>query len=340
MTGSPVGIIVNPAAGKDVRRLVAHAATVSDAAKVGIVRRAVLGAAEGGAARVLIVPDTKRLAERAVDGLDGDVPVAVVPLAVTGRAADTVGAARALQAAGCGAVVVLGGDGTNRNVAQGWPDAPVVAVSTGTNNVFPRFVDGTVAGMAAGLVASGRVALSRVSSAAKVVHVELPGRVRDVALVDAVLVAGSFTGSRAVWDAEALLAAVLSCAEPDAVGLSAIGGLLQPCGRDEAGGLNVVFGEGGQVVRAPIAPGLHRDVAVATVDSVAEGDVVEWRGPGVVALDGEREHVLGSGEVARLVVRRDGPLVIDATAALRTAAEAGVFVRLGEPSERRQTRAG
>ena len=36
-----------------------------------------------------------------------------------------------------GAVVALGGDGTCRDVAIGWPDAPLIAISTGTNNVFP-----------------------------------------------------------------------------------------------------------------------------------------------------------------------------------------------------------
>ena len=66
-----------------------------------------------------------------------------------------------------GAVVVLGGDGTCRDVAIGWPDAPLIAISTGTNNVFPSTVDGTTAGVAAGLVATGAVPVDTVGRQAK-----------------------------------------------------------------------------------------------------------------------------------------------------------------------------
>ena len=40
-----VGIIANPAAGKDIRRLVAHASTFDNLEKVSIVRRVLLGLA-------------------------------------------------------------------------------------------------------------------------------------------------------------------------------------------------------------------------------------------------------------------------------------------------------
>ena len=39
-----VGVIANPAAGKDIRRLVSYATHTSDAHKVGQIQRAVLGA--------------------------------------------------------------------------------------------------------------------------------------------------------------------------------------------------------------------------------------------------------------------------------------------------------
>lgn len=333
--GGVVGIIANPAAGKDVRRLVAHATTVSDAEKVSIVRRAALGAIESGAGRVVVLADAKGLAVRAVDGLD--LPVEVLSVTATGRAVDTVNAARAMREIGCGAVVVLGGDGTNRNVAQGWLDVPVVPVSTGTNNVFPRFVEATVAGAAAGLVASGAVAVDTVAAPAKVVHVEVhtdEGAVDDLALIDAVIVAGRFTGSRAVWDPSSLIAAVLACAEPDAVGLSAIGGLVRPCTRDQAGGVALRFAiDGPTSVRAPIAPGLYVDVSIADVADLDDGEPVLWRGPGVLALDGEREHVLQSGDHVRLTIRRDGPRVIDPQRALFEAADRRVFVRADDRRE-------
>jgi predicted polyphosphate/ATP-dependent NAD kinase len=48
-----------------------------------------------------------------------------------------------------GAIVTLGGDGTNLAVSAACSDVPLVAISTGTNNVFPTMIDGTIAGIAA-----------------------------------------------------------------------------------------------------------------------------------------------------------------------------------------------
>jgi len=47
--GPAVGIVANPLAGKDIRRLTSGATPISDAVKIGAIRRAVVGAIEGGA---------------------------------------------------------------------------------------------------------------------------------------------------------------------------------------------------------------------------------------------------------------------------------------------------
>ena len=91
--------------------------------------------------------DLGRIAERAVHGIDGAF---LVDGPSTGSALDTRRAAAQFAELGCGCVVALGGDGTCRDVAMGWPDVTLVAISTGTNNVFPVFVDGSSAGTAAG----------------------------------------------------------------------------------------------------------------------------------------------------------------------------------------------
>ena len=182
---STVGIIVNPNAGKDIRRLVTPATHTSDVTKVGIVRRAIVAAAEAGATRILIAPDSHRLGSRAADGLDA--PVKIVDEPVTGSRFDTIGAARRFWKEQAGAVIALGGDGTSRDVALGWPDAPLIAVSTGTNNVYPLAIDGTSAGAAAGLVASGAVDVATVTRRSKRVVVRVDDRdssIDDVALVD------------------------------------------------------------------------------------------------------------------------------------------------------------
>ena len=46
-------------------------------------------------------------------------------------------------------------------------DAPLIAISTGTNNVFPTALDGTTAGVAAALVATGSLDITAVSHQAK-----------------------------------------------------------------------------------------------------------------------------------------------------------------------------
>ncbi|MCM3016396.1 NAD(+)/NADH kinase, partial [Bacillus subtilis] len=53
--------------------------------------------------------------------------------------------------------IVLGGDGTHRAVAAHCGATPLVALSTGTNNAFPEHREATVAGVAAGLAATGAV---------------------------------------------------------------------------------------------------------------------------------------------------------------------------------------
>jgi predicted polyphosphate/ATP-dependent NAD kinase len=51
---------------------------------------------------------------------------------------DTVGAVERMAAARVSAIVVLGGDGTHRLVAATCGQIPLMALSTGTNNVFPE----------------------------------------------------------------------------------------------------------------------------------------------------------------------------------------------------------
>ena len=122
---STVGVIINPHAGKDIRRLVSAAGQTSDAVKIGIVRRVVVGALEQGAERMLLSSDTHQLAERAVEGIDG--PIEFVESPLTGSHLDTIAAARSMWKEQAGAIVALGGDGTCRDVATGWPDAPLIA---------------------------------------------------------------------------------------------------------------------------------------------------------------------------------------------------------------------
>ena len=106
---------------------------------------------------------------------DVDIEVEVLDIGATLRTVDSLRAARLMREAGCSALVALGGDGTNRAIASEWSDAPLVSISTGTNNVFPTLLEPTTAGAAAGLVASGELALDEVAGHAVLVDLDLEG---------------------------------------------------------------------------------------------------------------------------------------------------------------------
>ena len=136
-----------------------------------------------------------------------------------------------------GAIVALGGDGTCRDVATGWPDAPLIAISTGTNNVFPTALDGTTAGVAAALVATGSIDhRRRVSHQAKRVALRIDDphatTVRhETALVEAALIDTAFVGARAVNDPATIRWVVAAIAEPASTGVASIAGRVHPIDR-------------------------------------------------------------------------------------------------------------
>ena len=320
-----VGLIANPAAGRDIRRLTAHASVVPNHEKAAIVRRVLHGLAATGVERVRYLADRAGIVAAAAaaveaDGVSPAIGLEPLPLHARGSAADSTEAARLLAAAGVGALVVLGGDGTNRAVAAACGQVPLVAVSTGTNNVFPTMVDGTVAGMAAGLVAGGAVDLERVSRRAKRIEVQADGA-RDFALIDAAACLDPFVGSRAIWDPGRVQALVLTRAAPWAVGLSAIGGQLRPLDPDEPAGLYVQLGPGPEILAA-IAPGMVARVPVAAWRLLRLGEPLTLAGgTRTVALDGERELAV-DGDVT-VAVSATGPRVVDIRATLEAAVRHG-----------------
>ena len=67
MSQNPIGIIVNPKSGKDVRRIVSHASTITNFEKVNILKRILLGIIATGARWVVYMPDSKDLVGNATD---------------------------------------------------------------------------------------------------------------------------------------------------------------------------------------------------------------------------------------------------------------------------------
>lgn len=328
----PVGVIANPMSGKDVRRLAARASRVTPESKRDQIARAVVGAAASGADHIMLVKEPMRISESAVESMTLDAEIELIDIDARLDASDTQRAVLEMQRRGCGAVIVLGGDGTNRAITQVWPDAPLVPISTGTNNVFPMMVEATIAGAAAGLVASGGVHLEEVSEVSKIIHLERDDGSATLAVIDAVRLEGDKVGNMMPVDPKFIREVVLSRAEAASVGMSPIGGLLEPCGAADDFGVVVhciPHERGGQSLRVPISPGFFQTVHIDRVERLAMGERITIEGPGILAFDGDREIDLKPGEPVYLSVRRDGPRVIDPTRALLLAAQRGLLAGRG-----------
>ena len=322
-----VGIIANPAAGKDIRRLVAQGRFVPNIEKVNIIRRILAGLDAVGVERVLLMPDSAMLGRAALEGSHLDLDVQTLEMPVFNEERDSTRAAELMDGLDVGCLVVLGGDGTNRVVAKGSGDVPLVPVSTGTNNVFPAMVEGTVAGLAAGVVARGLVDLERATAVCKRLEIHMDGKLRDIALVDLAVSSERFVGARAIWDMDTVHEVFLVRAEPASIGLSAIGAQLHPLSPTDGLGLHARLGPGGTTVLAPVAPGAVKSVEVKEWRLLQTGESVEvGLSPSTIALDGERTFSLLPGQGARVSVSARGPRLVSVEATLREAAESGVLV--------------
>ena len=320
---STVGIIANPAAGKDIRRLVAHGRFVSNPEKVNILRRVLVGLEATGVKRVIFMPYVGMLGSGAISNNSLSLSVEFLDMPVFNDEIDSTRAASRMRDMGVGCLITLGGDGTNRLVAKESLNVPIVPISTGTNNVFPKMIEGTVAGLAAGVVASRVVNLDKVVTTAPKLDVYVDGEFKDIALVDIAVTREQFVGSRAVWNMGTIHEVFLARTDSDAIGLSSIGGRLPvPLGE----GVQVVLGDGDIVVNAPVAPGSVTSVPIQDwwpMKPDARYDV--GLTPSTIAFDGERSFTLRKDESATVTLSLDGPRVVSVEKALRMATLLGVF---------------
>jgi predicted polyphosphate/ATP-dependent NAD kinase len=343
-TRSPtIGLIANPVSARDIRRVIANANNLQIADRVNIVLRVLAAAGSCGVGRVLMMPDkggisamlSRSLARER--GLNHHFPdVDLLDMDVRSTVEDTFEATRRMCAAGVAAIVVLGGDGTHRAVARECGDVPIAGLSTGTNNAFPEMREPTITGMAVGLYASGRLSAGQALAPNKILEVVVnDGRHRDIALVDAVISTDRYVGARALWRTETLRALYVTFADPAAIGMSAIAGLLEPVGRREPGGCAVELcpiSESPKLsLLAPIAPGMVRPVGISGWQRMSADQTFRVdQEAGVVALDGERELIFDPGDVVTITLRENAVRTLDVSRCLHLAAADGLF-RLSAP---------
>lgn len=321
-----VGLVVNPAAGRDVRRLVGGA-SVSDTYSKRRAAECVLAGTTlaDGPVEVVAMGDKSGIAQRAVEEFDGPdaPPASVLDAPVTGTRQDTQeAAARFREEADC--VVVLGGDGTTRDVALEVGDVPVAAVSTGTNNVVPTPVDGTVAGAGAALLATGEVDVDAVTTRHSMVEARVDGHadertIRGLATLG--LVDRQFVGTRAIVDAADFLGGVVSRANRREIGLSGIAGALTHVDPTDPGGVGLELAAAAdRSVRAITLPGVVERVGVAASRRLDADEAMRFElDEGVVSVDGERHLEVRDATVTARPVP-GGPRILDFDRAFEVAA--------------------
>jgi predicted polyphosphate/ATP-dependent NAD kinase len=341
-TDACIGVIANPVSARDIRRVVANAGNLQITDRVNIVLRLLQAARAAGVARALLMPDRggiRALLERHLKRGDATLPrIDWLDMQPTSTVEDTFTATRLLQRAGVAAIVVLGGDGTHRAVVRELHAAgsmlPIAGLSTGTNNAFPEMREPTITGLATGLYAAGRIAPDEALLANKLLEVRIEGDAhatrQDVAIVDAVITHDRSVGARALWKTGSLAAAYLAFCEPEAIGLSSIGALLQPVGRRERGGLAVQIAaqatDALTLLHAPIAPGLVLPVPIAGWQRMAPDEPLPvQQAAGTVALDGERELSFESGQRVAVTLREGAFRTLDVARCMAAAARDGLL---------------
>ncbi|CAN0621384.1 Acetoin catabolism protein X [Burkholderia multivorans] len=333
-----VGVIANPASGRDIRRLTTHASVFPTAEKANMIVRLLAGLGALGVERVLTLRDKTGIATLLLRALDTHRALApherwpaveFIDLPIADSVADTHAGAAWMRRAEVALIVVLGGDGTHRAVAAHCGRTPLVALSTGTNNAFPEYREATVAGLAAALVATGAVPADVALTRNKRLVVRCIAGVNtgreEIALVDVCAARQRFIGARAISGPDDIDSLFLTFAEPDGIGLSALGGAWAPLERGAPHGLAMRFALPGEAagtpLLAPIAPGRIDRVVMRGCERMEPGI---WRPIplelGTLAFDGEREIEVACGDRYEIALDWNGPLTVDVGCTLRHAA--------------------
>lgn len=326
-----IGIIANPSSGKDIRRLVSHATTVDNNEKVNIVERIILAAQACGVSNVYIMPDVYQIGYKVEDNLltlgELTAKVNILDIEITGTLEDTINATKKMEELEVDCIVVLGGDGTSRAVAKIIKYTPIIALSTGTNNVYPEMIEGTVAGMAAGVIASKKFNINKICFKDKRIEIYKDERLIDIALIDVVISKNLYVGSKAIWNINDILKIIVSKAHPASIGFSAIVGCKMIVSKNDDFGVSVDLMNNKHKIIAPVAAGIITPIYMGDVDIINLNNQYEFtsKEAGTIALDGEREITFKSGERFTFKITRNGPMRVDIINTLELAQKSGFF---------------
>src|SRR5665811_698575 len=125
-----VGLVANPMSSKDIRRLTGLARVIDVEEKANLVARLLIGIGSVPGIGVTALDDTAGLVRRAVSMAGRSAaPVDYLSIEAEGSEADSRAAAATLSKLGAACLVTVGGDGTVRAAAEGWPEGRIVPLA-------------------------------------------------------------------------------------------------------------------------------------------------------------------------------------------------------------------
>jgi len=311
-----VGLIVNPVSGTDIRRATSTAGFIDNMQKARTVKSILRGIEAVGVDEVLIMPDFYGIAAHALWDLPQlSLKWSFIDMKPRGDYTDTVNAVKEMVKERVGSIVILGGDGTVRVASKVSGNTPLLPISTGTNNVIPYFIDGTLAGIAAAAVANDLVNDSVTYRLRRILLI-INGEVIDQALVDLGATLYPFRGARAVIDPNMITETFISLVKPLSIGLASIGSVLRPNGLPSDKILHVIIGSRFSI-KAVLMPGYVTNMGIDRVEEISLGIKVPISRAYTIELDGEREVEIFNGDYVEVMADEKGPVIIDVNKAMQ-----------------------
>lgn len=328
-----IAIAVNPASGRDIRRLLSSATVYSNKDKINTVERIILTACQLGEHRFVLMPEPSQIGLQLARKLEYErklIPEGTITTAeytVTESLRDTSRFASYAEENGASSLIVLGGDGTSRAAAKSGFSIPMVALSTGTNNVFPEMAEGTNVGMVVSAIDDRAVDLSACTYRSKRIELFKNNVLTDIALVDAVFSRMTYSGSKAIWERDDIERVIVSRCHPSSIGFSSLLGSLFQISPTDDGGAAADCTDGVPNVRTALAAGVITPFRLENVQRLEMNTPYSrtMDHAGTIALDGEREVRFDPGDEITIRITRNGPLRVVLDAALSSAQKNGYF---------------
>ncbi len=309
-----VGIIVNPNSGKDIRRLVSSAFVVPQQYKSNELLKIYEGLAKYRVNKVYVMPDLSDVSRKARENYSNKIDTVVLKTRSLDEESTTIDSVKKMNDLDLKCVIIFGGDGTSRLVSNYLKDTPILAVSTGTNNLFPENIDGTIAGIVVGKFLN-MANEEKFSYKTKKLDVFFDNDYVDSALVDVVATDIPYIGARAVWSMDSVSEVIINKVKPTGIGFSSIGfNLAKNLKSDESIYVKISKNKNKSnlSLHSPIAPGKIEEIFVDNWKLFKKNEIIRIQThKGTLALDGERRLEFDHLKKPNIKINNDGPICLN-----------------------------